>query len=568
MKSTNSLTHNKLLQLIHQYRLLIATSIIIGIFLFTRLPFYLHVGILYIFDDAGSYLSVMDKIRTQSIPAFFHRAPLYPLFLAFVRLFSSQIISVAYLQTLLSLLASLFLIYAIYKAYTKYTIPTAIGIALFSSSVIYLHSETAILTENLFINLLFYFVGFLILGFKTNKNVYLGLASITIMLLIYTRPVALFLAPFYVLVLIFLFINKYPTKTKLSFAIPAIVMFLSISLYNFFTNDRFSATGRIAEKNLSFIGTTVTFMETDLSYPDYLNKAIKDALATVPKEAHQRIAKTWKVKDLKRLYLTVSKPIQKKFEKELFNHAKTQSAEGTRIAFTDIKTDVKRVAYDAIKKNPDKYFKFVYTWFVHHFQSFDQKNQALFYPFLQEYKDCFKSRTARYYNDKFNAKGEYYGYKLTKIDGNQANNIINNLDKIGLHKANQNYGELHNTFFKSLVWVWLFFLAFFISLGKLLWSKLKDVDAFLVFTILSMTIACALVICLVHSRTFIRYSYPLSFTYYLAPVFLGILLPSFKTLKNKLTISKKTKKSKKHTSKSQMKPHTSKKKVKRNKKKR
>ena len=52
-----------------------------------------------------------------------------------------------------------------------------------------------------------------------------------------------------------------------------------------------------------------------------------------------------------------------------------------------------------------------------------------------------------------------------------------------------------------------------------------------------MPVLAALVIAAVH-RSFIRYSYPLSFVYYLAPVFLPILI-DFGKLKLKL-ISKKT----------------------------
>jgi len=502
---------NKLNEFLRNQRLGVSFVIFTIVFLVTRLPYYLSVNIPYIYDDAGTYTAIMQNILEGKIPTFEIRTPGYPLFLFISFLFSENVVAVMYLQSIFTVLVSFFFIYAVYKCYTKYTYLITFALTIYTSSIINLNYETTILTESVYTNLILLFVPMLIMAFKTNQKVWWALVGIVVMLTVYVRPSSLFLIPILLFVLIYLFIKKYPLSIKIIFTVPIIALYLLLSTYNYFTLNSFTLS---PFGGLNLLGTVITFVEPDSSFPDYINKSITDAVQ-VPEEDKQLLKNSDNNLQKTAIYLEHYHTLS-----VLSGHI---SKNGNHKSYMSALKDIKLVSYSAIKTHPNQYFDFVYTMMINYFQTLHPEKNVT-YPFLnKDYNYLVDGRVRRYFEDNANKSGYYLINKAPTFTSSEANKIIENINNNFWHKLNNSISNIYNYLFRSMFWVYLSFLTLIIGLYVFIKSKLANIEAFIIILIVLMNIGHALLVSLVEI-SILRYSCTLFFTYFIAPALLPLII--------------------------------------------
>lgn len=526
-----------LLQNIQKRRLIISISLFTLVFVLTRLPYYLFSNIPYIFDDAYDYNAILSGFFTGNLTntASFG----YPAILALITIFTRDAEILILYQSILSLICSLFFIYTIYKHYSKLTIPATIALLIFSVSIPQLNFETAFLTEFMYSNFFLLFISFFILAVKTKKTVHIIFCGATLMFIPMIRPAGMFMFGIAILILLFMFLRRYSWRVKIFFVVPVIALFLMQSLYNYLATNKkeFTFTENIAKQNLSFADPIPTVLQPDESFPEHINKSIEKGLSAL-NERDRQILDSWNVDDLWILYFTKSRKVSGRFHSEMRKH----DPDFTKFQLQDI-------ALQAIRNNPGKYFKWIYTMFVHYFRSIDVDNRYT-YPFLEDYETCFKGRIGRYFYDKrsyMNKTGRFdwrNGFlHCNKYSPDEASKKAESFKKSSYLQFMQGFSTFYSSIFERHFWIYLYFLVFFVSVFVFIKSKLKNEDAFIIFIILLLPITAAIAIALVHN-CYIRYAYPLNFVYYLAPVFLPVLIKTDKLPFKKWFQKKKEQKSK------------------------
>ena len=171
--------------------------------------YFLNIDLFPLAGDQYKYWQLSDKIFFQEI--FFNekfgtmRTPLYPTFLALIKLFSNNIYSIIFIQLLLSFM-NLFLIYKIGILFSKNIAKISILIASINLNLI--NGSVFILTEAIFLPLFLSFIYFFLKNLHEDKkeNLFTSICLSAIFLALATlvRPFAYY---FFVLI-IFIFIKK------------------------------------------------------------------------------------------------------------------------------------------------------------------------------------------------------------------------------------------------------------------------------------------------------------------------------------------------------------------------
>jgi hypothetical protein len=512
-------------------RLWIAAGIFALVFIGMRLPYFLYINVPLLVPDSQSYLDIAHQIIQGNVPKFMIRTPGYPLFLAISYLFSKQLITVIYLQTIISLLTGLLFIQSINKTFPKLTFAAVVAMLITMSSTIYLNCEVSIQTENLYTNLLIITLSWIILVLKSQKNRYWALSSLFMMLVIIVRPSGLFLVPIFALLLIYQLINKYPIKAKLSLTLPAISLFVLMCIYNFFTIGHFSISPFGAYGKL---GTVVTYMEPDSSFPDYVNKSIEAIQKEIPEEHRQLIKNSSETKDLQVIFIIYFDHLL-----HFYNETMKQNPEMPKNQVDLFNLHVKNakmITNKAMEKYPDGYKKFVKSMLYQYFVCLAPE-RSVTYPYYSSYDKCNTvCLKSNFYSENFK-QGQVCGFKINKIRPSQTEMMYQNFDESSLFKFPRLYNSLASSIFQNIFWVFLSFGIFLFSGIKFIISKLKNTDSLIVLIVVSMNLGAAILTCLVQMGM-IRYASTLHFTYYVAPALLPILLTGLFTKKPKRTTQK------------------------------
>jgi hypothetical protein len=529
---------SNLFYFIKKNRLSFSFGLIIIMFFFTRLPFFINYRIVGFGADIFGYFKIVEQINNSQLPVFDIRTPGYPLFLKIISIFSDSLIAVVFVQNLISLLCSLFFVYVIYKKYTKYTISVAVALVIFTTSALHLCFDTFIYTESLFINIILLFVSFLILSFNSNKKKYWLLCSTLMMFAIYVRPAGLFLIPVSIIILIYLFINKYSAKIKIYFIAPLIILYILLSSYNYLTVKKFSISPL---GGLSIIGTVFSFMETDSLNPQYINETINKVSSLYPPKDRNIIKKSCSIKKIYNSYNSNYGSFVGIIYNDLADNTYYNIPDNKQYIY--LIEDLKKIAYGSIKKHPELYTKIVFTMFLHYYTNIFW---AYFYDdFLYErvnimnwdfnhYNSMKYKKRTRCLNSGILSKNviklsfkEYLNYDVSKVKDNLKNNSL-------LRILNHNYTKAHNLLFRNYFWIFIFFTILINSIIKLYKSNFKNKNAFIIFVICSMNIFNAFLVSLVQSTGF-RYAFPLEFTYYLSFA-LSPLIIDYKNIFHKITL--------------------------------
>lgn len=503
-------------------RLLISLSVFTVLFIITRIGFFIDIYIPYISDDAHGYIRIMKGLIGEGKKSNFGGTG-YPFFISITYVLFQSLKSIVFWQTLFSYITTVFLLYAINKWYRNLTIVATISLSVFFTMMPILHSETAILTESLYVNLLVLFIGILIFAINSRNAIHWMLSSLILMYIIFTRGAGMFLFVVLAFLMLYLFIEKYQIKTKLLVFVPVVGFYLLQSTFNYFATKKFTYTDPVGKANLSMIEPAYACLTTDESFPKKVNEAIEQGWRELAPE-YKSVIDGWDVQQLKFFYWSHRGKIAKPLSILLKND-------------TTINIDKTKIFKKSIMNNPIGYFKWVYTWTVHYFQSHDY-DYRFTYPFWKDYETNYSSRIRQYFSHIANKTGSFVGVPVKSYLPDELDEKLNIIQTGTLHQFNQWLSVVHRNVFQQMFWVYLYFIILLISFVRLIQTRLKDKDVFFVFTVLIMPVLAALVIAAVH-RSFIRYSFPLSFVYYLAPAFLPLLL-DFNKLKVYF-VSKKTK---------------------------
>jgi hypothetical protein len=512
MKPDNQVAEKKrnIIQMIREKRLWTALFLFLIVFVLTRIPWYFHYGIPYLFDDSADFNNLAQQILSGH-PVFDRRTPVYPLLLVFSWLCWHNVVVVVVVQSLITLVTGCLFIYTFYRWYTRYTIPAGIAITIFTSLIVYLNFESVLMSELLYVCTTVLWACSFIAAIKQRTPIWWALSSVLFMGVILVRPSGLYLVPLGLLILVYMFVNRYPRRSLLWFTIPAVVMFLGLCTYNLIKINRFS----ISSQGTDMIGNVVFYLEPDSAFPAFINSAITEQVVKKFPEAEKEfIRNSWDVNAVQSLQVK-----NQNLMYPLLNALK-EGTNGNREQYIDA---CSKVTWQAIKTHPQGFFKFTAIQMLHYFDGFNYKQIAAF-PFLVDYKSCFGARLHNYFYDNANRSGRFYLFQTPSLDPIQTDKLLNDLDKKPVHRLSQSFSVAGNILFRNYLWLILYFAVLLLSLIKLIRNRFQYDDGFVILAICLMVILNMIFHSLVNI-VMIRYSYALFWVYYLSPLFLAILMP-------------------------------------------
>lgn len=504
-----------LIKYIGKRSLPISFIVIIGCFIVSRYPFFMYFPFPggYLTSDTLDYFKVALEIQEGKIPLFDIRTPGYPLFLFVIGLLSNKVMSVILIQNIITLLVSCFFTYVVYSSYRKLTFAAAAIVIFYFMMNHSLEEDSSLLTNSLYTNLLILFLGWLIVCL--NKNKYWMLLSLCLGAIIYVRPSGLFLFPIVILILIFLFISEKYKYAWLKLLIPAGIMLFSLSFYNWMTINKFSVS---PWGGMNLAGVIVTFISDDLSYSDCENKVIADLKASVSEEDRRNLELNSDIAVHQRIYFEnyyLLIPFYK-------NLVKSCNYNG----YVEALPSIKKIGFDSIKKNPEKYLMFVITNLYYYIIEGNLKEHQLFYysEVERRYENIYShdypsaDRLWVYGLDSVSLKLIKYTYKefYDARDVLSYKTRYNALTSSLLFKFYDIYTlKINRILLRNWFWPLCLIVIFFISGTKLVISRLRDKEALLLFVICGVNVCSAILVSLVEV-SFFHYTYMTEFTYYMA----------------------------------------------------
>lgn len=216
-------------------------SLIIKIFFFI---FLLYFDLSLLYGDQSKYWDLSEKIFNENV--FFYkefgtmRVPLYPLFLAGLKLINSNIYFIIFTQMLINF----YVLYLIFKIGFLFSLKIAnISVLISALSLNLLNSSFFILTESLFLPFFLIFMfNFLKFFSENNYNYkYLIISSIFLGLATLTRPLSLY----FFIIIFFVFFKKNITSNLKSLSIFLIIFSIILSpwcIRNYKLFDNYSLT--------------------------------------------------------------------------------------------------------------------------------------------------------------------------------------------------------------------------------------------------------------------------------------------------------------------------------------
>ena len=235
-------------------------SIILVVFVISRLPFFIYDPIPYISDvDSISYFDIAYSFKIGVAPNFYSDLPGYPFFLYVSSLINNSLFFILFLQNIFSLFSICLLYNVLMKLVRNLTIPIAILLGSYLSSDMNIHFDTALLTDSLFTNTMIFFFSFLFIAFEKKKHIYFVVCSFLLFYAVMLRPAAVFLFVPYFISIVWMFFYGYK-KQIISYVLPLVFFLLIIATYNLYSaqyhtftflprgNPQEEATNRLVNK--------------------------------------------------------------------------------------------------------------------------------------------------------------------------------------------------------------------------------------------------------------------------------------------------------------------------------
>ncbi len=502
---------------------LAAAALLVALVLANRVWYFIDFPIPAIHPDSGGYFAVASKIGNGTWPDFGIRPPVYPLYLKAVFSMFDDAGAVVAGQTLLSVLASLGLVYGAYRWLPALGLPAAIAIALFMFGYTTFEHDTAVLSESVYTSFLMLAFAGLLVGLRSGRGRWLGAASTAMALAILTRPAGLFLEVIYLLVGAWLLSRRFPRRAMVAFLVPFPLLLLLMCTYNWRVVGVF-ATTTWGEAN--FAGATLLGWQTDPGYPPEINRSIEQIQDVIAKHYvaanhdPQLLDRSWNPVELSPIFL------------DGFNwEALTIAVKLGGRYETSARPWIRRVAFDAIRKRPILYTKFVYTMMYNYFKPTSDYD---FRAYLQErawqayVSGYFKPGKADSFlvtlGKGFEGHGPPSSVVITDFDADSSTNLGDRI--LILPTRGWRVYELTHDLRLHVFDSWyrnLGVLAGLVgSVFVLVRSRFRHDAAFVVFILSVSVLGASLVVSLVeYSQP--RYSYPMEWAHGLAIVLLPLL---------------------------------------------
>lgn len=487
-------------------------------FVFTRLPYFLFYPIVGFGKDTYSYYLPIKTLLNGNLPLFDHRTPGYTIFLGLMELLGSSSLGLILVQCLFSFLSILFLFRIIHKNFNTIVFAlSCFAMLLFYSSADMLKFDTTVLTEGLYTHVLIVTIALFINAVFSVKKIPLILLSFSVAALVLIRPQGLFFVPILFAYSVYMWFSVRSLKLSALPIIPFGTIVLLFFTYNFFTFGSFSFSAFGAVNKL---GTEVTYMKESKDYRPEVNKIINRIQNNFPEKYVDIVRNSWSHNDLVQGFSVHDSSLRMMYEiKQTLN-----------LSYFETSKILDRIAQDASKGNSMLYFKFCLTSFIGYHLNFTEERHFYFNDLISRCGFYANGSLRNYRDDEsvgYNFK-EYAKY----IDGEllvpgckkiMADNYISNSfhDESVLLRLSHYLSIAINIVFRNPIWIMLFAIAYLISIVKLLQSKFKNKNAFVIFMIGNTLLLSSILVAMVQ-LPYNRYSAPTEFVYYLSVA----LLPS------------------------------------------
>jgi hypothetical protein len=507
-------------------------------FAIRHMVFFLYYPVPEFNRDSYGYWEPVLKMVNGEIPIFNIRTPGYPLFLYFVNFFQS-IKAILVVQSCLSIIAVFIIIILISKEYREILFPISLSLFIFINSPGVLSYDTAILSENLYTNLLLLSFTFLIIACKTNTIRYWYWLSITTGLLIITRPQGILVLPNILIVIIVLW-RVLNFKIIIAIALPVSIILVLILSYNFITIGRFVLTDLTFLNNL---GPTITYVEPDNKYDYRINKCILEFNERFPKNQKEIIENTWNLKTLSKSFSCWDSCF---ILVDQINVLQANDSSGTYYKPENIlkaRKVINQIGKDSKRKHLDLYLKFVYNSFIRYNINLNQKS-IFYYTAISNRAYWIGNKKEMFAGKPTNKLVEINFKEYEKIGRNErspkyiqelnSDTFYAKLDTLPYLVKAQNYFDIvFNILFRNLFWVFLFYLSYILVIIKLVKINFKNIDYLILFVTGNFLVFSALFVSLFQYPIF-RLSFPTEYFYYALPLlYISILLKNkYKALNN------------------------------------
>ncbi len=543
--------------ILNKYTLALSWLILLGAFLLARLPYFLYSPVPEVAteDTMENYEVVMQMLSGEGKIDFSHISAGYPLFLMFIGFISNTIMAVVIAQNIASFVAGAFFIYAIHRCYPNLTIWVAFVFTGYFASENNIHWDSDLYPDSLYASVLLLLCGVLLLAIKKNNIYYYSIASCLLGYLVLIRVSSVFLFPIILILIVFLLVNKKPVKSLIALLAPVIIILFSYSAYNsysigsfnFIPVERISRAKRPVEKRITVSGQDQKFINHVLNF-------------LPPEHEYNLIQNSWDVDKVNTAYL------ETRFGNELYLDSTGKLILKT-IFFKKLNIDTlvsssKLDQYEIYKNEFHQRFGFTKCFIEVSYSDSKYKTINLlayfsnftidydFYNYRYGWRYFFfnvgqcQTGPFRYYPYHGGKKGimiddqlRIFGFKeLVNYPPKTSADFEKEKEKRNASIPYKIYGKAKKIFFsilfKNIVWVILFFAAFFISFYKLIKSKFSDSNSFLVFIFCLINISSALLFTLI-SMALPRYTFTTEFTYYIVISLLPLMVEFslFKTKK-------------------------------------
>lgn len=277
----------------------VAFAMVTGVFVLTRLQYWVELPFPRYYADSETYLGVAFDIANGVRPMFDVRTPGYPLLLYGVLEGTGSVFALVIVQQLATLLSAYALCIACFLVRPSLSLFALIpAVALVGSQQGQLY-DLAIMAEGPYAAAIVFAFAGLIAGLPRRSSPWLIFASIAMGVAVLLRPSGLFLAGTYVLVLAAMALCRSGKTAVLSFAVPLPAIVLALCAYNHATIGKFTVSP-FGPANLS--GVTATFVREVPDFPPPINAAIAQFRDRIPAEDHAVLRSNWDAWRLTEIY--------------------------------------------------------------------------------------------------------------------------------------------------------------------------------------------------------------------------------------------------------------------------
>lgn len=493
---------NKLIEIIRRNQFLIGSLLFVAGFVFTRFQYYSIVNLPYLFDDTPVYVGGLNELMSGNIGSTGTTYG-YPLFLGLCRLFSDDIVFVTYIQSALTLVTGLLFLLLIKNSFEQLVLPAAVSLTIFTSSLLFVHFETTILTECLFANSVILFTGALAAIIARFSMMRMVIFSLTVIVGLLVRPTGLYMLPIWLLVVVYIAFSTRSVKTVALSASPIFSYYLVLVIIGWTYTKSDPAPSGV----LSALATnSLAYLQTDPSLPAHVNRVISNFV--VPRQVAQEVDYIRSGKDV----LTVS-ALYLKYQtySYAFRDSLLAANNGSNAGLSRDYAAIVDVLRNRYTDDLRRFFK---IQFLHYFDSFDHRRTSA-YPFFESFQTCFReARVVNYSQHAYNKTGYVGTWNLFRAPQYTIEEVQSKYNAITASSNSfaPKFFSLHHKVFRNKYWVYGYLVATLVCTFLLFRNGERRNIAMFVGMLSLANIVYMVVVSV--NISMIRYNFPLHFVFY------------------------------------------------------